>query len=64
MAATLKRGRELPAMPRSDAHLREENRVLREQIGGRRLRFTDDQRRRLAVKAELLAVVGSASSRG
>jgi putative transposase len=32
------------------AFLREENRVLREQIGGRRLRFTDDQRRRLAVK--------------
>ena len=31
--------------------LREENRVLREQLGGRRLRFTDDQRRRLAVKA-------------
>ena len=30
--------------------LREENRVLREQLGGRRLRFTDDQRRRLAVK--------------
>jgi hypothetical protein len=28
--------------------LREENRVLREQLGGRRLRFTDDQRRRLA----------------
>jgi hypothetical protein len=32
-------------------YLREENRVLREQFGGRRLRFTDDQRRRLAVKA-------------
>jgi len=30
--------------------LREENRVLREQLGGRHLRFTDDQRRRLAVK--------------
>jgi hypothetical protein len=30
--------------------LHEENRVLREQLGGRRLRFTDDQRRRLAVK--------------
>ena len=27
-----------------------ENRVLREQLGGRRLRFTDRQRRRLAVK--------------
>src|SRR5215210_2086774 len=29
-------------------YLREENRVLKEQIGGRRLRFTDPQRRRLA----------------
>jgi putative transposase len=28
-------------------YLREENRVLREQLGGRRLRLTDDQRRRL-----------------
>src|SRR4051812_36904270 len=34
--------------------LREENRVLREQIGGRRLRFTDDQRRRLAVKGRIV----------
>jgi putative transposase len=33
-------------------YLREENRVFREQLGGRRLRFTDDQRRRLAVKAK------------
>src|ERR1700722_10086638 len=32
-------------------YLREENRVLREQLGGRRLRLNDDQRRRLAVKA-------------
>jgi transposase InsO family protein len=32
------------------AYLQEENRVLREQLGGRRLRFTDAQRRRLAVK--------------
>jgi len=31
-------------------YLREENRVLREQLGGRRLRFNDDQRRRLAAK--------------
>ena len=29
-------------------YLQEDNRVLREQLGGRRLRFTDDQRRRLA----------------
>ena len=27
-------------------YLREENRTLREQLGGRRLRFNDDQRRR------------------
>jgi putative transposase len=33
-------------------YLREENRVLREQLGGRRLRFTDDQRHRLAAKAK------------
>jgi hypothetical protein len=36
-------------------YLIEENRVLREQIGGRRLRFTDDQRRRLAVCAKQLS---------
>jgi putative transposase len=35
-------------------YLREENRVLREQLGDRRLRFNDDQRRRLAVKAKEL----------
>src|SRR3982750_2816621 len=45
-------------------YLREENRVLREQLGGRRLRFNDDQRRRLAAKAkglgrQLLAEVAS-----
>jgi putative transposase len=34
--------------------LREENRVLREQLGGRRLRLTDDQRRRPAVQAKSL----------
>src|SRR6516162_7812442 len=34
------------------ADLREENRVLREQLGGRRLRLNDDQRRRLAAKAK------------
>ena len=34
--------------------LMEENRVLREQIGTRRMRFSDDQRRRLAVKAKQL----------
>jgi putative transposase len=36
-------------------YLAEENRVLREQIGSRRLRFTDDQRRRLAVRAKQLS---------
>src|SRR5262245_17109218 len=35
-------------------YLVEENRVLREQIGCRRLRFNDDQRRRLAAKAKRL----------
>jgi hypothetical protein len=35
-------------------YLREENRVLREQLCARRLRFTDDQRRRLAAKARLV----------
>ena len=36
------------------AYLVEENRVLKEQLGGRKLRLTDDQRRRLAVKAKCL----------
>jgi putative transposase len=45
-------------------YLREENRVLREQLGERRLQFNDDQRRRLAAKAKglgrkLLAEVAS-----
>src|ERR1017187_5839306 len=35
-------------------YLREENRVLKEQLGGRRLRLNDDQRRRLASKAKRL----------
>jgi hypothetical protein len=39
-------------------YLIEENRVLRKQIGDRRLRFTDDQRRRLAVKARQLRADG------
>ena len=37
------------------AYLMEENRVLREQIGNRRIRFNDDQRRRLAAKAKKIA---------
>ena len=36
------------------AYLQEENRVLGEQLGGRRLRFTDAQRRRLAAKGRLV----------
>ena len=32
-------------------HLREENRVLRAGLRGKRLRLSDDDRRRLAVKA-------------
>ena len=39
-------------------YLQEENRVLREQLGGKRLRFTDHQRRRLAVKAKKVARKG------
>jgi hypothetical protein len=35
-------------------YLREENRILREQLGDRRVRFNDDQRRRLAVRAKCL----------
>jgi hypothetical protein len=33
-------------------YLREENGALREQLGKKRLRFNDDQRRRLAAKAK------------
>jgi hypothetical protein len=35
-------------------YLREENRVLKEQLGGRGLRLTDEQRRRLAVKGNAI----------
>ena len=35
-------------------YLLAENRVLREQLGGKRLRLTDEQRRRLAVKGKVL----------
>ena len=35
-------------------YLLEENSVLREQLGGRRLRLNDDQRRRLAAKGKAL----------
>ena len=35
-------------------YLREENRILREQLGGKRVLLNDDQRRRLAVKGQAL----------
>ena len=35
-------------------YLQEENRILREPLGGKRLRFNDDQRRQLAVQAKKL----------
>src|SRR6185295_2198031 len=40
---------------RSIEYLVKENRILREQIGDRKLRFTDNQRRRLAVRAKELS---------
>ena len=40
------------------AYLMEENRVLREQLDGRRLRLTDAQRRRLAMKGRELGRKG------
>jgi len=36
------------------AYLKEENRVYREQTAGKRLRFSDEQRRRLAAKAKAI----------
>jgi transposase InsO family protein len=45
----------------SVAYLIEENRLLRRQLGGRRLRLTDDDRRRLATRAHRL---GRATLRG
>ena len=35
-------------------HLREENGILREHLKGKRIRFTDDQRRRLAARGKAL----------
>ncbi len=40
-------------------YLQEENRVLREQLGGNRLLFSDAQRRRLAAKAKAIAAGGA-----
>jgi len=39
-------------------YLQEENRAQRDQFGGKRLRFTDQQRRRLAVKAKAVGRKG------
>jgi len=39
-------------------YLREENRILREQLGGRRLRFTDGQRRRLVKRIRAILYSG------
>ena len=39
-------------------YLQEENRALREQLGGKRLLFTDGQRRRLAAKAKAIGRKG------
>ena len=37
------------------AYIQEENRILRTKLKGRRIRFTDDERGRLAVKAAVPA---------
>jgi putative transposase len=42
--------------------LQEENRVLRAQLGGRRLHFTDAQRRRLAAKGSSVAAFWTRSA--
>ena len=39
-------------------HLKEENRILRAQIGNRCLRLSDDDRRRLAAKGNALGLTG------
>ena len=45
-------------------YLQEENRVLRSKLKGKRIRFTDDERRRLAMKGKLLGrkVLGEVAS--
>ena len=40
-------------------YVRAENRILREQLGKKRLRLTDDQRRRLAVLGKTLVTKGA-----
>jgi len=44
-------------------YLREENGALREQLGGRRVRFNDDQRRRLARQGEGIRAKGPCRDR-
>ena len=46
-------------------YLREENRVLREQLGERRLRLSDEQRARLAARAAALgrSLLGSIATK-
>ncbi len=36
------------------AYIQEENRILKKKLKGKRIRFTDDERRRLAVKGKVL----------
>ncbi len=36
------------------AYIQEENRILKGKLKGKRIRFTDDERRRLAVKGKAL----------
>ena len=36
------------------AYIQEENRILKNRLKGKRIRFTDDERRRLAVKGKML----------
>ncbi len=36
------------------AYIQEENRILKHKLKGKRIRFTDDERRRLAVKGKVL----------
>jgi hypothetical protein len=43
------------------AYLVEENRVLKQQLGEKRLRLTEDQRRRLAAKGKKLGRQGTES---
>ena len=45
-------------------YLREENRILREQLGGRKLRLTDDQRRRLSVTRAIAVLPPVRDDRG